>query len=82
MYVIKRDGRKEAVRFDKITTCLKKLSYGLSEKHCDPVSVAQKVCGGIYSGITTSQLGELAAETAAAMITSHPDYASVRTSLH
>ncbi|CAN6452556.1 unnamed protein product [Victoria cruziana] len=77
MYVIKRDGRKEAVRFDKITTCLKKLSYGLSEKHCDPVSVAQKVCGGIYSGITTSQLGELAAETAAAMITSHPDYASL-----
>ncbi|KAF3788658.1 Ribonucleoside-diphosphate reductase large subunit [Nymphaea thermarum] len=77
MYVIKRDGRKEAVHFDKITARLKKLSYGLSEKHCDPVRVAQKVCAGVYSGVTTSQLDELAAETAAAMTTNHPDYASL-----
>lgn len=77
MYVVKRDGRQEAVHFDKITARLKKLSYGLSIDHCDPVLVAQKVCTGVYKGVTTSQLDELAAETAAAMTANHPDYASV-----
>ncbi|KAI3427512.1 Ribonucleoside-diphosphate reductase [Psidium guajava] len=75
MYVVKRDGRQESVHFDKITARLKKLSYGLSTEHCDPVSVAQKVCAGVYKGVTTSQLDELAAETAAAMTANHPDYA-------
>jgi ribonucleoside-diphosphate reductase subunit M1 len=77
MDVVKRDGRHEMVHFDKITARLKKLSYGLSQEHCDPVLVAQKVCAGVYKGVTTSQLDELAAETAAAMTASHPDYASV-----
>ncbi|MBA0607210.1 hypothetical protein Godav_019550 [Gossypium davidsonii] len=77
MYVVKRDGRQEAVHFDKITARLKKLSYGLSIDHCDPVLVAQKVCAGVYKGVTTSQLDELAAETAAAMTANHPDYASL-----
>ncbi|GLJ25547.1 hypothetical protein SUGI_0489250 [Cryptomeria japonica] len=77
MYVIKRDGRQEAVHFDKITARLKKLSYGLNTEHCDPVLVAQKVCAGVYKGVTTSQLDELAAETAAAMTTNHPDYAQL-----
>eukprot|EP01018_Ginkgo_biloba_P019780 Gb_21933 [translate_table: standard] len=75
MYVIKRDGRHEAVHFDKITARLKKLSYGLNSDHCDPVLVSQKVCTGVYKGVTTSQLDELAAETAAAMTANHPDYA-------
>lgn len=75
MYVIKRDGRQESVHFDKITARLKKLSYGLNPEHCDPVLVAQKVCMGVYKGVTTSQLDELAAETAAAMTANHPDYA-------
>ncbi|KAF8411607.1 hypothetical protein HHK36_004164 [Tetracentron sinense] len=77
MYVVKRDGRQEPVHFDKITARLKKLSYGLSIEHCDPVLVSQKVCTGVYKGVTTSQLDELAAETAAAMTTNHPDYASL-----
>ncbi|CAL9055549.1 unnamed protein product [Musa banksii] len=77
MYVVKRDGRPEAVHFDKITARLKKLSYGLTQEHCDPVLVAQKVCAGVYKGVTTSQLDELAAETAAAMTANHPDYASL-----
>ncbi|KAG0452366.1 hypothetical protein HPP92_025030 [Vanilla planifolia] len=77
MYVIKRDGRQEAVHFDKITARIKKLSYGLNSEHCDPVLVAQKVCAGVYKGVTTSQLDELAAETAAAMTANHPDYASL-----
>ncbi|CAN4114220.1 unnamed protein product [Withania somnifera] len=75
MYVVKRDGRQETVHFDKITARLKKLSYGLSPDHCDPVLVSQKVCAGVYKGVTTSQLDELAAETAAAMTANHPDYA-------
>ncbi|KMZ56310.1 Ribonucleoside-diphosphate reductase [Zostera marina] len=77
MYVVKRDGRREVVHFDKITARLKKLSYGLNQDHCDPILVAQKVCAGVYKGVTTSQLDELAAETAAAMTTSHPDYAQL-----
>ncbi|XP_020689697.1 ribonucleoside-diphosphate reductase large subunit, partial [Dendrobium catenatum] len=75
MYVVKRDGKRETVHFDKITARLKKLSYGLNSDHCDPVLVAQKVCLGVYKGVTTSQLDELAAETAAAMTANHPDYA-------
>ena len=78
MYVVKQDGRTETVHFDKITVRLKKLSYGLSQEHCDPVLVAQKVCVRVYMGVTTSQLDELAAETAAALTASQPDYASVR----
>ena len=77
IYVVKRDGRQETVHFDKITARLKKLSYGLSTEHCDPVLVSQKVCAGVYKGVTTSQLDELAAETAAALTANHPDYASV-----
>ncbi|KAG0492345.1 hypothetical protein HPP92_005743 [Vanilla planifolia] len=77
MYVVKRDGRQESVHFDKITARLKKLSYGLNQEHCDPVLVAQKVCAGVYKGVTTTQLDELAAETAAAMTANHPDYASL-----
>ncbi|PWA45438.1 ribonucleotide reductase 1 [Artemisia annua] len=75
MYVVKRDGRQETVHFDKITARLKKLSYGLSIDHCDPVLVSQKVCAGVYKGVTTSQLDELAAETSAALTANHPDYA-------
>ncbi len=82
MYVIKRNGHKEAVHFDKITARLKKLSYGLNTEHCDPVLVAQKVCAGVYKGVTTSQLDELAAETAASLTANHPDYAVVSVHIH
>ncbi|KAJ6412487.1 hypothetical protein OIU84_005523 [Salix udensis] len=75
MYVIKRDGSQEPVCLDKITARLKKLSYGLSNDHCDPVLVARKACAGVYRSVTTAQLDELAAETAASMTANHPDYA-------
>mmetsp|Transcript_14694 Transcript_14694/g.36612 ORF Transcript_14694/g.36612 Transcript_14694/m.36612 type:complete len:851 (-) Transcript_14694:687-3239(-) len=75
MFVIKRDGRKQEVHFDKITARITKLSYGLNPDFCDPVMVAQKVCQGVYKGVTTSELDELAAETAAALTSTHPDYA-------
>jgi len=76
MYVVKRDGKKEPVMFDKITERIKKLCYGLNY-HVDPVKVAMRVIEGLYDGVTTSELDNLAAETAAAMTITHPDYAQL-----
>jgi ribonucleoside-diphosphate reductase alpha chain len=76
MRVLKRDGRKEAVKFDKITARIEKLCYGLSE-YVDPVAVAKRVVDGVYDGVTTSELDNLAAETAASMTIKHPDYANL-----
>jgi ribonucleoside-diphosphate reductase alpha chain len=75
MYVIKRDGKKESVKFDKITARIEKLCYGLNHALVDPVDVAKKVIEGLYDGVTTSELDNLAAETAASLTTKHPDYA-------
>ncbi|KAK5981720.1 Ribonucleoside-diphosphate reductase large subunit [Trichostrongylus colubriformis] len=74
-YVVKRDGRKETVHFDKITARIQKLSYRLNMDYVDPVLVAMKVIGGLYKGVSTVELDNLAAETAASMTTQHPDYA-------
>ncbi|MDP4763867.1 MAG: ribonucleoside-diphosphate reductase subunit alpha [Salibacteraceae bacterium] len=74
MFVLKRDGRQEAVKFDKITARIKKLCYGLHPS-VDPVKISMKVIEGIYDGVTTTILDNLAAETAASLTTSHPDYA-------
>lgn len=76
MYVVKRDGRKEPVMFDKITDRIKKMSYSLSPL-VEPVKVAMRVIEGLYDGVTTSELDNLAAETAAAMTIAHPDYAQL-----
>jgi len=75
MFVIKRDGRKEAVRFDKITARIKKLCYGFNPARVDSVKISMKVIEGIYDGVSTSQLDNLAAEVAASFTTQHPDYA-------
>ena len=75
MYVIKRDGRRESVKFDKITARIERLCYGLDAVFVQPIEVAMKVVSGIYDGVTTSELDNLAAETAASMTTKHPDYA-------
>lgn len=75
MFVIKRDGRKEEVKFDKITARIQKLCYGLDSQHIDPVLVAMKVIEGVYNGVSTSELDSLAAEVAATMTARHPDYA-------
>lgn len=76
MYVIKRDGRQEAVKFDKITSRIEKLCYGLSAL-VHPLEVAQKVITGLHEGVTTVALDNLAAEVAASMTTLHPDYATL-----
>jgi len=76
MYVVKRDGHREPVMFDKITERIKKLCYGLNEL-VDPVKVAMRVIEGLYDGVSTSELDNLAAETAASMTIAHPDYAQL-----
>jgi len=74
MNVLKRNGKKETVKFDKITARIQKLSYGLSPL-VDVIEVTKKVIEGIYDGVTTTELDNLAAETAASLTTKHPDYA-------
>ena len=74
MYVVKRDGRKEAVKFDKITARIIKMCYGL-DPLVSPEAVAMKVIEGIYDGVTTTVLDNLAAEVAASKTIDHPDYA-------
>ncbi len=75
MLVIKRDGRRESVKFDKITARIEKLCYGLDTNFVSSVEVAKKVIVGIYDGVTTVELDNLAAETAATLTVTHPDYA-------
>ena len=75
MFVIKRDGKTETVKFDKITARVEKLCYGLNPHLVDSIDVAKKVIEGLYDGVTTSELDNLAAETAASLTTKHPDYA-------
>jgi ribonucleoside-diphosphate reductase alpha chain len=75
MYVVKRDGRKESVKFDKITARITKLCYALNSDYVDASAVAQKVILGVRDGIQTTELDNLAAETAATMTVRHPDYA-------
>ncbi|KAJ6629177.1 ribonucleotide reductase alpha subunit [Mycena sp. CBHHK59/15] len=74
-FVYKRGQRKEKVFFDKITTRIDKLIYGLDQNYVIPTEVTQKVVAGVYNGITTMELDNLAAETAAYLTTKHPDYA-------
>nr|WKN37461.1 ribonucleoside-diphosphate reductase subunit alpha [Tunicatimonas sp. TK19036] len=75
MLVIKRDGRRESVKFDKITARIEKLCYKLDTNYVSAVEVAKKVITGIYDGVTTVELDNLAAETAATLTVKHPDYA-------
>ncbi|KAG3078784.1 Ribonucleoside-diphosphate reductase large subunit [Phytophthora idaei] len=77
MYVLKRDGRSEDVKFDKITARITKLCYGLNPDYVDAVKISQKVVAGVYPGVTTSELDELAAETAAYQSTQHPDFSKL-----
>jgi ribonucleoside-diphosphate reductase alpha chain len=75
MLVIKRDGRRESVRFDKITTRIENLCNGLDGRYIHPIEVAKKVIDGLYDGVTTTELDNLAAEVCASLTVQHPDYA-------
>jgi ribonucleoside-diphosphate reductase alpha chain len=75
MLVIKRDGRRESVRFDKITTRIENLCHGLDSRYIHPIEVAKKVIDGLYDGVSTAELDNLAAEVCASMTVKHPQYA-------
>lgn len=77
MLVIKRDGHRESVKFDKITARIEKLCYGLDQRFVNPVEVAMKVINGLYDGVSTKELDNLAAEIAATLTTKHPDFAKL-----
>jgi ribonucleoside-diphosphate reductase alpha chain len=74
MFVIKRNGKQESVKFDKVTARIEKLSYSLSPM-VNVIDVAKKTIEGIYAGVPTTELDNLAAETAASLTITHPDYA-------
>jgi ribonucleoside-diphosphate reductase alpha chain len=87
MYIVKRDGSRELVKYDKITTRIKKQTYGLDTEFVEPFEVAQKVIQGVHDGVTSIELDDLASETAASMTSYHPDYSILAsriaiTSLH
>jgi len=72
MFVVKRDGRREPVAWDKISRRIEALCAGLPA--VDAAVVSQKVCAGVYSGVHTRELDALAADTAVALASLHPDY--------
>lgn len=74
MYIVKRDGRKEEVKFDNITKRIRALCEGLDSKFIDPVPITQKVIEGFFNGISTQEIDTLAAETCAYMSQRHPDF--------
>ena len=77
MQVVKRSGKQEQVSFDKITARIKKLCYGLNSEFVDSIEIAKRVIQGLYDGVSTVELDNLAAETAASMAAVHPDYAQL-----
>jgi len=87
MEVIKREGSRERVKLDKILNRIKKQCYGLDMDYVEPMEIAKKVIHGLYDGISSIELDVLAAETAAALTPTHPDYSILAaricvTSLH
>lgn len=74
MKVIKRNGTEELVRFDKISSRVKKQTYDLDRDYVDAMEVSKKVISGLYDGVTSKELDKLAAETAASLTRIHPDY--------
>ena len=77
MKVKKRNGELEEMRYDKITKRISALCHDLNLEYIDPTYITLKVTQGIYDGISTLELDKLAAETAASMTTTHPDYAKL-----
>jgi ribonucleoside-diphosphate reductase alpha chain len=74
MRVIKRNGTDELVKFDKISSRVKKQTYDLDRDYVDAMEVSKKVISGLYDGVTSKELDKLAAETAASLTRIHPDY--------
>merc|ERR1719409_1300293 len=77
MYIVKRDGQHQDVKFDNITRRIRVVADGLDPKYVDPIPITQKVIEGFYSGISTAEIDKLAAETCAYMSQKHPDFSTL-----
>ncbi|KAJ8986060.1 hypothetical protein NQ317_003353 [Molorchus minor] len=75
LYVTKRNCQMEEVKLEELSGDIQKLCYGLNPDFINPMTVSQKVVDGLYSGVCTTEIVNLAAETAAMMTIEHPDYA-------
>ena len=77
MQVVNRKGEREDVRFDAILDKLRRLAEGLDPKWVDPANLTKLTIEGLYDGVTTRELDQLAAETAASLVSHHPDYSKL-----
>jgi len=76
MYVIKRDGERKIVSFDKILQRIKKTGQEIGIQ-INYTALAMKVIDQLYDGISTTQIDELTSEQCASMASIHPDYNSL-----
>lgn len=72
--VIKSDGKREEIKFDKITQRIKRLCKDLDERYVVPSEVTRRVAEAVVDGISTSEIDNIIAQEAARMVTIHPDY--------
>ena len=77
MQVVNRKGEREDVRFDAILDKLRRLAEGLDPNWVDPANLTKLTIEGLYDGVTTRELDQLAAETAASLVSQHPDYSKL-----
>ena len=77
MFVTKRDGRTEEVKFDKITQRIGKLVSPEEKKYIDPIIIGQKVVSYLHSGITTKLLDDESANICINLCTKHPLYSNL-----
>ena len=74
MQILKRDGKKEAINFDRMVDFVNRYCFGLNKDFINPIQVAKRTLEGVYDGVTIQELIQLSVETAASMTTKHPDY--------
>jgi len=77
MEVIKRNGNRQTVQFDKITARIKNLLTEEELSYIDPIVIAHKTISSLYNGITTEELDELSSNICTSLITLHPYYNNV-----
>ena len=74
MHIIKRDGSKEAMKFDKIGTRIRQQCNGLDRSAINPVTIAQMIISSLRDGITSHEIDTLISETCHSLVTRHPDF--------
>ena len=81
MHVIKRNGKKEVISFDKILKRIKSLGKHFNLQHIIFAQLAMKVIDQLYDNIQTTKIDELTAEQCASMSSVHPDYTKLASAI-